>query len=35
MGLADKQNNYSLLGIYSAAAASISGVTADTSFDNW
>ena len=35
MGLADKQNNYSMIGIYSAAAASISGVTADTSFDNW
>jgi len=35
MGHADKQNNYSMLGFYSAAAASISGVTADTSFDNW
>ena len=35
MGLADKQNNYSLLGIYSAAAASIAGVTADAQFDNW
>ena len=35
MGLADKQNNYSLIGIYSAAAAAISGVSADSSFDNW
>jgi len=29
MGLADKQNNYSMLGIFSAAAAAISGVSAD------
>ena len=35
MGLADKQNNYSMIGIYSAAAASIAGVSADSSFDNW
>ena len=35
MGLADKQNNYSMIGIFSAAAAGISGVTADGSFDNW
>jgi hypothetical protein len=35
MGHADKQNNYSMIGIYSAAAAGISGVTADGSFDAW
>jgi hypothetical protein len=29
MGLADKQNNYSMIGIYSAAAAAIPGVSAD------
>jgi len=35
MGQADKQNNYSMLGIFSAAAAGISGVTADGDFDDW
>ena len=35
MGLADKQNNYSMIGIFSAAAAGISGVTADGDFDDW
>ena len=35
MGLADKQNNYSMIGIYSAAAAAISGVSADSSYDDW
>ena len=35
MGLADKQNNYSMIGIYSLAAAAISGVTADSDFDGW
>jgi hypothetical protein len=35
MGLADKQNNYSMIGIYSLAAAAISGVQADSQFDAW
>jgi len=35
MGLADKQNNYSMIGIYSLAAAAISGVSADSNFDDW
>jgi len=35
MGLADKQNNYSMIGIYSLAAAAISGVSADSQFDDW
>lgn len=35
MGLADKQNNYSMIGIYSAAAASISGVSIDDEFEEY
>ena len=35
MGLADKQNNYSMIGMYSAAAASISGVSIDDEFEEY